>query len=122
MTEILFFDSYALVEMLRGNPAYSKFHSVRPVVTKLNLFEVCYTLLREALVNDAEEFLGDYAQFVVDFDNRLILESAALRLKLKRRNVSMTDCIGYVVSQHLGVRFLTGDEQFKDLPNVEFVK
>ncbi len=122
MTEALFFDSYALVEMLRGNPEYSQFRSIQPVLTKLNLFEVCYVLLREGLTDDAEAFLINYAAFASDFDNRIILESAALRLKLKGRRVSMADCVGYVVSQHLGIRFLTGDEQFKDLPNVEFVK
>ena len=34
----------------------------------------------------------------------------------------MTDCVGYVVAKRVGVKFLTGDREFKDMPNVEFVK
>lgn len=34
----------------------------------------------------------------------------------------MTDCVGYVVSQRLGMKFLTGDKEFRGLPNVEFVQ
>lgn len=122
MTDSFFFDSYAIIEFLRGNPSYSRFSSVSPVTTKLNLFEVCCALLREAPVQRAGGFLWNYWSFATDFNESVVLEAAVLRLKLKGRKLSMTDCIGYVLSRHLGMRFLTGDEQFKDLPNVEFVK
>ncbi|HLC38336.1 MAG TPA: PIN domain-containing protein [Candidatus Norongarragalinales archaeon] len=122
MGDAFFFDSYALVEILRGNQAYSKYLSSAPVTTKLNLFEVCHALLRETSLNEAEDFLDDYYAFAFDFDKEAVLEAAVLRFKLKKRNLSMTDCIGYILSQRLGIPFLTGDEQFKDLPNVEFVK
>ncbi|MBI2660858.1 hypothetical protein HYX09_01165, partial [Candidatus Woesearchaeota archaeon] len=51
-----------------------------------------------------------------------IEEAAKFRLKMKKRNISMTDCIGYVISGKLKVKFLTGDKEFEHLPNVEFVK
>jgi len=34
----------------------------------------------------------------------------------------MTDCIGYVIAERNKMRFLTGDEKFKNKKNVEFVK
>lgn len=52
----------------------------------------------------------------------IITEAMELRNKWKRLNVSSTDCISYVMAQHLGIRFLTGDKQFKDKANVEFVR
>ena len=45
-----------------------------------------------------------------------------LRIIMKKRNVSMTDCIGYILSKQLGIKFLTGDKEFENFPNVEFVK
>ena len=34
----------------------------------------------------------------------------------------MTDSISYMHARDLNVRFLTGDKEFMDMPNVEFVK
>ncbi len=34
----------------------------------------------------------------------------------------MTDCIGYIFAKQLGIKFLTGDKEFENLDNVEFVK
>ena len=34
----------------------------------------------------------------------------------------MTDCIGYILAKNIGIKFLTGDKEFENLDNVEFVK
>ena len=41
-----------------------------------------------------------------------------------RRKVSLSyaDGLGYEVAQRMEIKFLTGDEAFKGLENVEFVK
>ena len=44
------------------------------------------------------------------------------RVEHKKQNLSMTDCISYIMSKNLGIKFLTGDKQFQNLENVEFVK
>ena len=70
----------------------------------------------------AKKRLDDYYRFVVDFDKEVIEEAAKMKLVLNKRNVSMTDCIGYVLSRRLGIKFLTGDKEFEDFEDVEFVK
>jgi hypothetical protein len=47
-----------------------------------------------------------------------------LRLSARARKVdfSYADAIGYAMSGRLRLRYLTGDDAFKGLPNVEFVK
>ena len=40
----------------------------------------------------------------------------------RKQDLSMTDCVGYVVAKRLGVKFLTGDKEFRNFQNVEFVK
>ncbi len=44
------------------------------------------------------------------------------RIKWKDREVSITDCIGYIMVNKLKIKFLTGDKEFENLENVEFVK
>jgi uncharacterized protein len=43
-------------------------------------------------------------------------------LKRKKRKLSIPDCIGYVVAKREGAKFLTGDKEFENFSNVEFVK
>ncbi len=58
----------------------------------------------------------------IDYDKNTIEMASRLKLQYKRRNLSMTDCIGYTIAKNLGIKFLTGDKEFQDLENVEFVK
>jgi predicted nucleic acid-binding protein len=44
------------------------------------------------------------------------------RKKNKKRNLSYADCIGYIYALKNNLIFLTGDKEFEDLKNVEFVK
>ena len=120
--ESFFFDSYALFEILKANENYSKYDDVEITTTKSNLFELYLGILREKGENEAKEVLDLYYPFAIDFDKEVIQEAAKLKNKLNKRNVSMTDCIGYTLSKQLGIKFLTGDKEFENLDNVEFVK
>lgn len=120
--DVYFFDSYAIIEILRGNENYLRYTKSTILTTKLNLFEVYYCLLREVGENKANHFLKSYSEYVVDFDDSVVKASAKLRFKYKKRKLSMTDCIGYCVAKKWGVPFLTGDREFEDIASVEFVK
>lgn len=122
MHNIYFFDSYALAEINLGNPNYKKYIKSGIILTKLNIFEIYHGLLRDVSEKEAKKFLEKYYQFSVDFYKEDIQEAAKLRVKYRKRNLSMTDCIGYVIAKRLNIKFLTGDKEFKDLDNVEFVK
>lgn len=119
MTTEYFFDSYAIIEILNGSSNYSKFINSEFITTKLNLFEVYLKLLRLS-EEKANIFIKRYMTKTVDFDEFIIKE--ACRLKISNKNLSMTDCIGYVISIKAGVKFLTGDKEFEIIKNVEFVK
>jgi len=119
MTEAYFFDTYAVLEIMAGNKNYMKYADAEIMLTKLNLFEVFYAILRES-GGKAKDYLGKYKDFAVDFDAEII-ESAGL-LKKSNPKLSMTDCIGYATALGNGVKFLTGNNEFENMPNVEFVK
>lgn len=122
MTETYFFDSYALIEIIHGNKDYEEYANVNMVITKLNIFEVYYILLRNNLKEIANEFIEKYMGFAVDFDEETIVMAANLKLDRKKSKLSMADCVGYTLAKNLNIKFLTGDKEFKDLDNVEFVK
>ncbi len=52
----------------------------------------------------------------------MIQEAALFRFQNDKRNMSMVDVIGYTIAKRWNVKFLTGDQQFADLENVEYVK
>ena len=45
-----------------------------------------------------------------------------LRMKSKRVGLSYADALGYAIAERLRMKYLTGDDAFRSLPNVEFVK
>jgi len=120
--DIYFFDSYAIIEIIKGNENYKKYIHSLVLTTKLNLFEVFYILMRDAGEKEADYFLDKYYKSAIDFDKEVIKRATEFRLQNKKRNLSMTDCIGYILSKKWKIKFLTGDKEFGDMDNVEFVK
>lgn len=118
--ETYFFDTYAILEIINGTKSYETYIDSGVILTKLNLFELFYSLLKLHTKEKAIYYLQQYSQFVVDFDEHDI-ETAA-EMKLKNKSLSMADCIGYIIALKNNARFLTGDKEFKDVKNVEFVK
>ena len=117
-----FFDSYAFFEILKSNKNYEKYKNVEIITTKLNLFELYFGILREKGETEAKEVLDLYYLFIVNFDSNILEEAAKLKNKLNKRNVSMADCIGHCTALALDIKFLTGDKEFENFNNAEFVK
>src|SRR3989338_1636172 len=94
--ENYFFDTYAIMEIIGGSKNYAPYVSAGVITTKLNLFELNYSLLKMYGKERAIYYLKQYAQFVVNFNEDDI--QAAADLKISNKALSMTDCIGYMVS------------------------
>jgi len=116
-----FFDTYAFHEVISGNPDYEKFSKkIAIVTTKLNLMELYYTLLLKYNLSIADKYYEEFLKYAVETDDDTI--KSAMQFKIKNKKMSYADCIGYFVAKKRNARFLTGDEHFRELPNVEFVK
>jgi len=122
MDDVYFFDSYAVMEIIKGNPNYKEYLDKNVVLTKENIFEIYLSVLRQIDKKTADNIADDYYPCVIDFDEDVIKEAAELKLRYYKQNISMTDCIGYILSLKLGIKFLTGDKEFEGFENVEFVK
>ena len=118
-----FLDTYALYELALGNENYKEyFAGVESITTIMNLYELYYTLLRENLKLVAEDFFERFLSICVELEPNLIKEAALFRLQNKKLDLSYVDALGYIVAKRHNVLYLTGDDAFEKLPNVEFVK
>ena len=122
MTKI-FYDSYAIIEYLNGNPVYKKyFVKFDGMTTLYNVMEVYYSVLREEGEEKASKVLELLKPIVVypTFDD--VENSMKFRLKHKEKKLSYADCLGYIIAKKNKIKFLTGDEGFRNIKKVEFVK
>ena len=117
-----FFDTYAIFEILNNNQNYKKYSSEPIVTSLLNLGELYYGLLREENEKIAIEWKNKLEDCYIGFDPTIIVKSMKFKHENKNKKMSFIDCVGYIIAKENGLKFLTGDEQFKGMPNVEFVK
>ena len=112
-------DTYALVEILRGSPAYERYAGEELVTSEFNLLELAHALTRDYGREKAVEVLRIVRAFVtiVQTTDEDYAEASALRIELKKqdKNLSLIDALGYVLAKRLRILFLTGDRGFKDL-------
>jgi len=123
MTKILFYDTYALIEIYKENSHYEKYkRGFKIILNKLNLLEFSYFLFREGKGNETKEIVNRFLRFNIDYDEDLLIKAAEMKFKLLKERLSFVDCIGYLLAKKNNAKFLTGDEKFRDMKNVEFVK
>ncbi len=118
--EILFFDTYAFFEIIKGNSKYEKYKNTVAITTIFNLAELNYGLKKELSLDVADRITEKYSEFLVELNITDIKK--AMTFRRIHKDLSIPDSIGYIVAQKHRLKFLTGDDDFKDLPNVEFVK
>jgi len=118
--DIFFFDTYAFFELIDGNPEYGRFADSIPLTSVFNLAELNYWLKKRFDKKTADKYVDNYTQYLVEVD--IVDIKDATDLKSKNRKLSLPDAIGYILAKKNKVKFLTGDNDFKDMPDVEFVK
>ena len=111
-----------MLEIIAGNPSYSKYLSSEIAINDFIFAELCYKLIRESGIDKANFYVDKYALFRKDLDANTIKEAMMFRVQHKKKNLSPADCISYVMALKLNLKFLTGDMQFENMENVEFVK
>jgi len=120
-----FLDTYAMWEYLAGNRRYLKIISSAELVTSLlNLIELYYVVLREHGEGPADGAYAAFRHYQVDSTEDDAKEGMKLKLRMRSKGLSFSyaDAFGYAIAGRLGARYLTGDEVFKNLSNVDFLK
>ncbi len=117
-----FFDSYAIIEIINQNKSYEKFMNHLIITNSLNLGEVYFYLLKIHNKQTADFWINKLNVEIIDISLEDSLKASLFRYENKKKNLSYADCIGYIAALKKGFVFLTGDKQFENLENVEFVK
>ncbi len=122
-----FFDSCAVIEIFNSNPKFYKYKDEFKTFTIFNLVEIYHCLLRDDY-SDALSIYHTLNSFVQPISDEILIEAIKFRiihnskLTKKQKPLSYADAIGYIYAKHNNLKFLTCDDQFIDLPNVEHVK
>lgn len=118
-----FYDTYAVLEIIKGNVNYKYYlKDIGIVTTILNLMELYYRLYVLFGVEIAEFYYQKYKPFIAEINDFIIKKSMIFRAHHKNKDLSYVDCVGYVFAVEKKIKFLSGDIQFKDMENVEFVQ
>lgn len=117
-----FLDSYALIEIIKNNQNFRRFIDTINFTGFMNLLEVHYIINKEFGSKKADTIVDKLKRMTIHIEIKDISEASRFRVKHIKRKLSYIDCLGYVMALNRNMKFLTGDKEFKDIDNVEFVK
>ncbi|MBL7148226.1 MAG: PIN domain-containing protein [Nanoarchaeota archaeon] len=117
-----FLDTYALIEIVKGNKNYQKFLDSEIFISIFNLYEFHFSLLRDYNEQTAKKFFNQFKNKVLKIKDEYIFGASKFKLQNRKQKLSYADCLGYMMALNNNMKFLTGDKEFENLKNVEFVK
>ena len=113
---MFFFDTYAFMALDGESRNYERFKDVEAITTRFNQVEYGWLKIKAGKETNVER-LEPYV-----YEVNLEIIKISLKIRLKNKKMSMPDAIGYATALFLKIPFITGDDDFKGMPNVEFVK
>jgi len=119
-----FWDTYALVLLLKGDPRVLPYAQEKGVTSTLNIVKLCAYLLRNEIECDQiVEKIREAFTIIEKIPFKTVVSAAKLRHRMRKkgRHWSYIDSIGYLLAKEIGAKFLTGDREFKGIENVEFL-
>jgi len=120
---VIFLDTYAIIEIDKGNSNYRKYSLTTDAITTLfNLMEVHFYYIKNYGQKEADEIYSIVKSKVIPLDDSIIKEANKFKLKYLKKRFSFADCVGYITARKYNANFLTGDYMFKGVEGVEFVK
>ena len=115
-------DTYALVEISKGNPNFVNYLNKECIIPDLTLAEFYLVVLREHNEKTADYWLRKVERFASPVNRDILIKAVKYKHENKKQNLSFFDCTGYMFALENNMKFVTGDKEFKDKEGVEFVK
>ncbi len=117
-----FLDSYALIEIMKDNKNFKRFLDFPTFTGIMNLLELHYILNREISSEKADSIIEKLKSLVIQTEIRDIKTASRFKTKHSSKKFSYIDCLGYAMAINRNMKFLTGDNEFKGIKGVEFIK
>lgn len=125
-------DTYALMEwFVWNNKNYKKYFEQiqqrkNSFVSEITLVELFHHVYHKEGKDEAEIIYSSVVNYlnIAKMDEEIIKNSGIFRSNMlkKKKALSYADCINYSIAEKLNLKLLTGDEDFKGIRNVEFIK
>lgn len=116
-----FYDTYAIISLIEGSENYNKYKSNIITTSILNFAELYNIFLRNQGKQTADYWAKKLNFNFLEIAPLVSIEASKFRFDNKKEELSLVDCIGYILALKSNLKFLTGDEKFRDKDNVEFV-
>src|SRR3989338_2186954 len=101
MTDFVF-DTYALLEIIRGNPNYAPYTEATPFLNLFVLAELCWKLSLEHGKGVADRYTEKYAPGVCPLEAEDVKDAVQFRLTHRKKNMSFTDYVSYAQAKKMG--------------------
>jgi len=116
-------DSFAWIEYFMGSKRGAKVRDYVEGSEALYLPSVCLTEIRSRYLREKKDPVPRInliieRSFVIPLDQEIALLAADIKQKHKLHTI---DAMIYATSQHKDLTLVTGDQHFKDLPDVELI-
>src|SRR3989344_6510362 len=82
-----FFDTYALIELVKNNPSYVKVADEVVVTTQFNLVELFYRILEDYGEDKAKEIYLKFKACAAEIPDKILFKSMIFRAKKKKKLV-----------------------------------
>jgi predicted nucleic acid-binding protein len=114
-----------------GNKNYHKYFqeiedSKSSYVSEITLIELYHHIYHNEGLDLADTIYTSVTNhlYIAKMDHDVIKSAGIFRSDMlkQKRSLSYADCVNYTLSGKLNLKLLTGDEDFRGLKNVEFVK
>ena len=115
-------DTYALVEIAKGNSIFAQHLQQDIIITEITLAEFYGVILREEGEKMAEQWFQKLNSYSQPVDMKTFIEAVKFRYEHKKKNISFFDAVGYIFSIRNNLNFVTGDKEFEHFKQVEFKK
>lgn len=115
-------DTYALVEIAKGNNVFAEYLRKDIIIPKPTLAEFYGVVLREQGEKMAEFWFQKLSSYCQTVDLKTLIEAVKFRYEHKKKNISFFDAVGYIFAIRNNLLFVTGDKEFEHFKNVEFRK
>lgn len=117
-----FSDTYAIIALAEGTLSYNKFQGIKIITSVLNIGEIYQTILRKHGKDTADNWFKKINFELLEITPEVIVDAIYFRHINRKKDLSLVDAAGYILSIKHNLKFLTGDRQFENMPDVEFVK
>jgi len=119
---IFFYDTYAIMSLIEGDKNYEQYKNNIITTSIFNIAELYNIFLRSHGKQTADYWAKNLNFNFIEIDKDSIIKAVEFRFVNKKENLSLADCVGYILALKNNLKFLTGDEKFRNKKDVEFVK